>query len=36
MGGGGVSKMLKHDYGAGKGGWPYDDISENNFFHQMK
>ena len=31
-GGRGVSKMLTHDYGQGGGGWPYEDISKNNFF----
>ena len=24
----GVSKMLMHDYGGGKGAWPYGDISK--------
>ena len=31
-GGGGVSKMLMHDYGGGEGGWPCDEISKEVFF----
>ena len=27
--------MLSHDYGRREDGWPYDDISKNNFFHKM-
>ena len=28
--------MLMHDYGRWGGGWPYDDISKNNFFSQSE
>ena len=28
--------MLMHDYGGWGGGWPYDDISKNNFFSQSE
>ena len=30
------AKMLMHDYRGGGRDWPYDDISENNFFHKVK
>ena len=35
-GGGGCLKCLRMIKGEGEGGWPYDDISKNNFFHIMK